>query len=56
MYFKLYRDTAGDWRWTLCSSNGKKIADSGEGYANKSDAENGIELVKSTNASTPTRE
>jgi uncharacterized protein YegP (UPF0339 family) len=56
MYFKLYKDTAGYWRWTLYASNGKKIADSGEGYNNKSDAQNGIDLVKSTNSATPVRE
>lgn len=32
MHFKLYKDTAGYWRWTLYSSNSKKIADSGESY------------------------
>lgn len=56
MYFKLYKDTAGYWRWTLYSSNGNKIADSGEGYTNKSGAESGINLVKSTSSSTPVRE
>jgi uncharacterized protein YegP (UPF0339 family) len=56
MYFKLYKDTTGYWRWTLYASNGKKIADSGEGYYNKGDAENGINLVKSTNSATPVRE
>ena len=56
MYFKLYRDTRGEWRWTLYSSNGNKIADSGEGYVNKSDAQNGINLVKSTTSATPVRE
>jgi uncharacterized protein YegP (UPF0339 family) len=55
VYFQLYRDTAGYWRWTLFAANGRKIADSGEGYVNKSDAENGINLVKSTNSSTPVR-
>jgi uncharacterized protein YegP (UPF0339 family) len=56
MYFKLYKDAAGYWRWPLYSSNGNKIADSGEGYANKSGAENGINLVKSTSSATPVRE
>ena len=55
MYFQLYKDTTGHWRWTLFAANGRKIADSGEGYVNKSDAENGINLVKSTNSSTPVR-
>jgi uncharacterized protein YegP (UPF0339 family) len=56
MYFKLYKDASGYWRWTLYAANGKKIADSGEGYANKSDCLAGIDLVKSTNAATPVRE
>ncbi|WP_226467614.1 YegP family protein [Luteimonas panaciterrae] len=56
MYFKLYKDTGGYWRWTLYSANNRKIADSGEGYHNKSDAEAGINLVKSTGYSTPVKE
>lgn len=56
MYFKIYKDTAGYWRWTLYSSNYKKIADSAEGYNNKSDCQAGITLVKSTNGNTPTNE
>nr|WP_295831182.1 DUF1508 domain-containing protein [uncultured Azospirillum sp.] len=46
MYFKLYQDTARQWRWTLYAANHKKIADSGEGYVSKADAEHGISLVK----------
>jgi len=49
MHFDLYKDTAGYWRWRLKATNGKIIADSGEGYANKSDAERGIVLVKTSN-------
>ena len=56
MHFKLYKDASGHWRWTLYASNGNKIADSGEGYVNKADAENGIHLVKSASAATPVRE
>ena len=56
MQFVLYRDTASQWRWTLFASNNKKVADSAEGYHNKSDAQNGIDLVKSTNAATPVYE
>ncbi len=56
MYFSLYRDTANYWRWTLYAANNKKIADSGEGYFNKADAQNGINLVKGTTASTPVYE
>jgi uncharacterized protein YegP (UPF0339 family) len=47
-YYYIYKDTAGYWRWTLYASNYRKIADSGEGYFNKADAEHGINLVKSS--------
>lgn len=53
MYFKLYQDIRGYWRWTLFASNGRKIADSSEGYFNKADAGRGIDLVKSTDVNTP---
>lgn len=56
MHFVLYRDHANQWRWTLYAVNNRKIADSGESYWNKADAENGINLVKSTSYSTPVYE
>ena len=48
MKFTLYKDTAGYWRWTLYAANSRKVADSGEGYHNKADAQAGINLVKSS--------
>ena len=51
MYFEVYRDTINNWRWRLWSSNGRIIADSAEGYVNKSDCLNGIDLVKSAYSS-----
>lgn len=56
MHFALYKDRSGYWRWTLYAANNKKIADSAEGYWNKQDALHGIQLVESTNASTPVYE
>jgi uncharacterized protein len=53
MRFVLYKDTAKQYRWRLLASNGKTVADSGEAYWNKSDCLAGIELVKSTNSSSP---
>nr|WP_276410933.1 HVO_2922 family protein [Halomicroarcula sp. XH51] len=47
--FELYTDTADQWRWRLRHANGNIIADSGEGYASKAKAKQGIESVK-TNA------
>ena len=44
--FRVYRDKTGEWRWTLIAANNRKIADSGEGYDNKSDCLHGIDLVK----------
>ena len=46
MNFHVYKDNAGEWRWHLKSANGQIIADSGEGYVNKQDCLNGINLVK----------
>jgi len=47
MTFYIYKDRAGEWRWYLKASNGRKVADSGEGYNNKQDCLYGIDLVKS---------
>jgi uncharacterized protein YegP (UPF0339 family) len=44
--FEIYEDRAGQWRWRLIHSNGNIVADSGEGYATKSKAKEGIEAVK----------
>ena len=46
MKFEIIKDNRGEYRWRLRASNGKIIADSGEGYVNKGDCEHGINLVK----------
>ncbi|WLS02358.1 YegP family protein [Shinella oryzae] len=46
MHFSLYKDPAGHWRWTLYAVNNRKIANSGEGYWNKTDCLAAINLVK----------
>lgn len=45
--FVLYRDSRNEWRWTLYAANGRKIADSAEGYFNRVDAIHAIRLVSS---------
>ncbi len=45
-HFELYKDKAEEYRWRLRAGNNEIIADSAEGYINKSDFEHGIELVK----------
>ena len=48
MTYYIYKDSASEWRWQLKASNGKIIADSGEGYRNRQDCLSGIELVKAS--------
>jgi uncharacterized protein YegP (UPF0339 family) len=57
MYFELYKSaTNNQWYWRLKSANHQTVATGGEGYVNKADAVNGINLVKSTTTGTPVRE
>jgi uncharacterized protein YegP (UPF0339 family) len=44
--FEVYRDTAGEWRWRLVHENGNILADSGEGYASRQKARQGIDSVR----------
>ncbi|RVT83469.1 DUF1508 domain-containing protein [Rhodobacteraceae bacterium CCMM004] len=48
MYYRLYKDRAGYWRWTLYASNHEIIAVSSESYVRKVDAQHGINLTKSS--------
>jgi uncharacterized protein len=56
MHFNLYEDRAGEWRWRLIASNGKTVADSGEGYSSKAKAQAGIASVKEGAAAAPVHE
>jgi len=47
--FEVYEDSVEEYRWRLVHQNGNIIADSGEGYASKQKAEQGLESVR-TNA------
>ncbi|WP_409138904.1 YegP family protein [Pasteurella multocida] len=49
MKFETYLDACDEWRWRLRASNGKIIADSGEGYKLYFDCLHGIDLVRQTN-------
>lgn len=44
--FEIYKDEGGEWRWRLRHRNGNVMADSGEGYAERTGAEDGINSVK----------
>jgi len=45
--FELYEDAGEKYRWRLRHDNGNIIADSGEGYASKQKAKQGLESVRS---------
>ena len=51
--FQLYKDKFLEFRWRLVHQNGQIIADSGEGYTTKDNAENGIQSVKTNAPSAP---
>ena len=55
MAFNVYRDHKSEWRWFLQAENGKRIADSGDGYHNERDCIDAISLVMGTNLQTPVR-
>jgi len=44
--FEIYEDAADEWRWRLRHRNENIIADSGEGYASRSNAVEGVTGVK----------
>ena len=48
MYYEIYRDRSGYWRWRLKAANHRIIADSAESYFNKTDCLHAIDLVSSS--------
>ncbi len=46
MRFVLYKDRAGEYRWTLYAANNKIIGASSEGYVNKSACLDNIKAIK----------
>lgn len=44
--YVIYKDRSNQYRWRYVASNGRTIADSGEGYHNKADCERGIAIMK----------
>ncbi|SDQ24725.1 amphi-Trp domain-containing protein [Natronobacterium texcoconense] len=43
--FEVYQDRADEWRWRLVHWNGNIVADSGEGYASRGNAERAVRGV-----------
>jgi uncharacterized protein len=46
MYFILYKDNRGEWRWNYRSANNEDICVSSEGYTSRQGALHSIGLVK----------
>lgn len=46
--YYVYKDRANQWRWRFVSTNGRIIADSAEGYVNKTDCLHGISIMKAS--------
>ncbi len=44
---EIYRDARREWRWRLKASNGRIMADSGEGYRRRASVYEAIGRVKS---------
>ena len=43
---EFYKDAKGEWRWRVWSKNGRKLANSGEGYARKDACVRGARAAK----------
>lgn len=46
MYFEIYKDAKGEFRWRLKAANHVIIATGGEGYTTKQACQKGIDSVK----------
>ena len=46
MAYFIYKDKKGEWRWRLESSNGRIMADSGEGYKTRAGCLRAIKRVQ----------
>ena len=53
MAFYIYKDANGQHRWYLAAANGRKVANSGEGYHNEADCLHAVTLVMDTTRQTP---
>jgi uncharacterized protein YegP (UPF0339 family) len=51
MTYYYYKDARGEWRWNLKASNGRILADSGEGYKSEQDCKDAIDRVKASSDS-----
>lgn len=48
MYFEIYQDRGGEWRWRLRASNHTIVGDSGEGYKTRAGCSRAVGRIKKT--------
>ncbi len=53
--FNFYQDALKEWRWNLKDGNTETVADSAEGYENRSDCEKGAMLFTTLGPNAPVR-
>lgn len=53
---KVYKDTAGEFRWKILSKNNKIMADSGEGYKTRRALHKSLETLRKVFYSVPLEE
>lgn len=56
MYFEIYKDARGEFRWRLKAGNHQVIATGGEGYSSKQACQKGIESVKKVTPETEVKD
>ncbi|QLB16315.1 DUF1508 domain-containing protein [Mannheimia varigena] len=55
MYFEIYQDAKGEYRWRLKAANHEVVA-TGEAYKTKQGCQKGIEAVKKVTAETEVKD
>lgn len=56
MYFEIYNDAKGEFRWRLKAGNHEIVATGGEGYKTKQGCQKGIDSVKKITADTEVKD
>jgi UPF0339 protein NMB1088 len=56
MYFEIYKDARGEFRWRLKAGNHQSIATSGESYTTKQSCQHAIGVIKTVNEQTEVKD
>ena len=50
--YNMYKDNAGEWRWTYYGDNGEEISVSSESYTTKQNCRNSVTIMQNSANST----